>query len=247
MPSGCVVPPPLERSAKHHEPPRVFRVYMKATSEHLGAIIVTTSICLAVPACSGTVTNLGASDAGHDSHDSGGSRIDAAQPGVGDATAPEGSATADGLAGGADVRTDAPRSALDGTPGDSDAASDGTSGDDSGDGEGIACGNARCSAPGEFCCVSPSGVQSCSANANDCLGQGNTPVCCSTSSQCPAPQLCCGEQHSGYYADVSCQLECNGSNNGVSQIQFCAASTPDCPANTSCQASVYLIGFSVCE
>ncbi len=219
---------------------------MKATSEHLGKIFVTTSICLAVPACSGAVTDLGASDAGHDS---GGSMIDAAHPGVGDAMAPEGSATADGSAEGADVRTDAPPplSALDGTPGDSEAANDGISGDDSGQGEGIACGNARCSSPGEFCCASPSGVQSCSANANDCLGQGNTPVSCSTSSQCPAGQLCCGEQHSGYYADVSCQLECNSSNNGVSQVQFCDTSAPDCPANTSCQASVYLIGFSVCE
>lgn len=224
----------------------------------LGARVVILLTCLVGVACSGSPENNLLAGGG-DHGDSGGSMSDAPMPPemvAGDATVPaDGRGVAEGAAGSRDERADSPPEGgfRDGTAGDAAAATTDAAaatdaaGDNSSTGVAIPCGNARCSVQGEFCCVSAGGVQSCSANMDGCLGQNGTPVSCTTSSQCPTGQVCCGEQHNSYYAEVSCQLDCNSSSNGISQVQFCDPNAPDCPPNDSCQASVYLIGFSVCE
>jgi hypothetical protein len=140
-----------------------------------------------------------------------------------------------------------------GVPVDAGAAQDsGTVATDSGPPAVISCGNTTCPLPAEFCCVTfdQSGQQeACASDPGSCTGQGGSAVECTSSSQCPAGQICCGTKpNSNSYSDVSCQAAPCGSGS-VEQIQFCDPQGPnDCPPDApQCQQSTILNGFFICQ
>jgi hypothetical protein len=112
----------------------------------------------------------------------------------------------------------------------------------------IACGMTMCPGPAQLCCVSgPTGNQTdtCVTGMNNCNGQGDTPISCTSSAQCPGGQLCCGRMANGAYTDVACRMTCGGSNEYV----FCDPGVPsDCSQPTpTCSMSTVLDGFSRCN
>jgi hypothetical protein len=134
-------------------------------------------------------------------------------------------------------------------PGDDSSAG----GDDSSSAGTIPCGNAVCTLPAEFCCVTANQgtqMQACDMNQAGCMGQGGSPVRCTSSTQCPMGQVCCGSNANNFYSDVSCQpAPCSGSSGGVERVQFCDPQSPgDCPSDAPrCQQSTVLGGFFVCQ
>jgi hypothetical protein len=112
----------------------------------------------------------------------------------------------------------------------------------------IPCGMAAtCSVPAQFCCVSvgPQGSQTdtCVSGTNDCNGQMETPIECTSSAQCPGGQVCCGRVNNGVYGQVSCRMSCSAAG----EYQFCDPAMPgDCPPTMACMPSTILDGFSRC-
>jgi hypothetical protein len=160
-------------------------------------------------------------------------------PGAGDATT---GSSPDAAAGESGPWTDA-GPVDDASAGSDDSSSSGT----------ISCGNATCTLPAEFCCVTTSqGTQSqtCATDPASCKGQGDSPVQCTSSTQCPQGQVCCGSNANNFYSDVSCQpAPCGGTTGGVEHVQFCDPQSPgDCPPDAPrCQQSMVLGGFFVCQ
>jgi hypothetical protein len=120
----------------------------------------------------------------------------------------------------------------------------------------ISCGSPgatnTCTTPSEFCCVTynggPKGDQNiniCGSNASDCSAQMGTTVRCSSSTQCPTGEVCCGTGSSDsplVYTDVSCQPSC-----GLNDHLFCDPTVlNDCPATAHCQSSSVLTSFNIC-
>jgi hypothetical protein len=107
-------------------------------------------------------------------------------------------------------------------------------------------GTTMCSGPAQTCCVSGApGAQddTCVADANSCNGPLTTPVSCSSSSQCPAGEICCGREPNGTYTDVSCRSTCDG----TTEFVFCDPNVPnDCPPGMMCGPSTLLDGFNRC-
>jgi hypothetical protein len=186
-------------------------------------------------------------DAATSAGDGGGNAPDAALG----ADAPVGPPPASDAAGSApDVTVADSGSFVDaGAPADASAG-----GDDSGPAGTMSCGNATCTLPAEFCCVTfaPRGgqMQACATDPASCMGQGGSPVQCTSSTQCVGGQVCCGSNNNSFYSDVSCQpAPCVVPPHGVEQVQFCDPQAPgDCPPNApQCQQSMVLNGFFVCQ
>ena len=122
----------------------------------------------------------------------------------------------------------------------------------------ISCGGTTCSVPEGDCCFAPNegggdGTYSCQvpADATGCSGDGNTPIECAGSADCPGGEICCGTlntEDSGYVI-VECTTSCNPEEG---QILFCGpGSTTDeasCTAlGGTCGMSELLPGFTVCQ
>jgi hypothetical protein len=73
---------------------------------------------------------------------------------------------------------------------------------------------------------------------------------CTSSSQCPNGQVCCGINNNGY-TTISCQaVMCSGNlTGGGHYVQFCDPNVPnDCPSSApNCQMSTRLNGVYVCQ
>ncbi len=121
----------------------------------------------------------------------------------------------------------------------------------------ISCGSAMCTQPGQVCCVTFNGQggggaqdEACSASATDCTSMMGTALECTSSSQCPQGQVCCGINDNGY-TTVSCQaITCSGNlMGGGHYVQFCDPNVPnDCPSSApSCQMSTRLSAVYVCQ
>jgi hypothetical protein len=111
----------------------------------------------------------------------------------------------------------------------------------------VPCGTTTvCEAPAQFCCVSgPQGSQTdtCVSGTNDCNGQTDTPVSCTSSSQCPRGEICCGRVTNGVYGAISCRMTCGAAG----EYQFCDPTVmSDCPPMTACMPSTILDGFNRC-
>jgi hypothetical protein len=119
----------------------------------------------------------------------------------------------------------------------------------------IACGMmTTCTAPAQFCCASgPTGMQTqtCVATLGDCGGNQDTPVYCTSSTQCAAGEVCCGNLNSAVYGAISCQSDDGGAGGPCSAANayvFCDPSVPsDCPQGMSCTLSTRLDGFYRCN
>jgi hypothetical protein len=120
----------------------------------------------------------------------------------------------------------------------------------------VPCGvTTTCTAPAEFCCASGPTSQmtdTCTSNPSDCSGPMDTPVYCTSSSQCGAGELCCGQINGTVYGAITCQGADAGGNGpcgGGNQYVFCDPSVPsDCPPGTGvCSASTRLDGFYRCN
>jgi hypothetical protein len=122
----------------------------------------------------------------------------------------------------------------------------------------IYCGDGTpaCSSP-DVCCASADGMGnppavSFQCAAKDQCGTANDPgaiIECSTTADCPASQVCCGDDLNGVYSEVACAAQCTGTtSSGASEVQFCDPSANDCPTATpTCQKSGVLTGFYVCR
>ena len=117
----------------------------------------------------------------------------------------------------------------------------------------LSCGNQNtCNTPSQICCVTFAGfaqnyrnMEACLASGTDCANEGGTPVYCTSSSQCPGGQVCCGKNAnmSVSYTEVSCQPSCNAHNDRV----FCDPTLPnECPGSTHCGMSTLLTAFYAC-
>jgi hypothetical protein len=121
----------------------------------------------------------------------------------------------------------------------------------------IPCGvsgtNKTCSTADQVCCVTFNGgpkadqnVETCSFSASDCSNRNGATVHCTSSTQCPAGQVCCGTSATPYlyYSDVSCRPSCDTKS---SDHQFCDPAVPaDCPLGQPCQPSTILTAFYIC-
>jgi hypothetical protein len=110
----------------------------------------------------------------------------------------------------------------------------------------VPCGtSAACEAPGQFCCLSglPSNpAYACVSDSTSCLGLEDAKVSCTSSTQCPGGQVCCG--HVLPPAVVSCQSTCNAANDYL----FCDPSAPtDCPPGHKCVPSTRIVGYDRCN
>jgi hypothetical protein len=178
-------------------------------------------------------------DSGSSVDDTGMSQADSAPPPPDDAAADSTSAM-DSYSATPDVFTVPEASAVDAPPSTWD----------------IACGMTTCPGPAQFCCVSGlpgNQTDTCVSGMNNCNGQADTPVNCTSSAQCPAGQLCCGRQNTSQpmgnnkYTDVTCRMTCTGSNEYV----FCDPNNlpADCPSPgpPNCTMSTLLDGFNRCN
>jgi len=111
----------------------------------------------------------------------------------------------------------------------------------------IACGpTTTCTAPAEFCCYAGITSETCETDTTDCSGAADTPITCTSSTQCAQGQVCCGHvvADTTGTTHVSCEATCTGTNDYV----FCDPSVAsDCPGGEACIASTRLIGFFRCN
>jgi hypothetical protein len=74
-----------------------------------------------------------------------------------------------------------------------------------------------------------------------------TPITCAIGADCPG-EVCCGDNLNGFYSRVSCAATCTGTTTGgATEITFCDLTGNDCPVGTTCQASMVLHGYNVCN
>lgn len=105
--------------------------------------------------------------------------------------------------------------------------------------------------PGQDCCVSTSGTgnqtDTCQTPGTHCNG---AVVSCSSSSQCPNGEVCCGTETTNggtpMYVQVSCATACV-SQGGQTKVTFCDPQKPQCPNGLQCAQSSVLQGFYVCR
>jgi hypothetical protein len=110
----------------------------------------------------------------------------------------------------------------------------------------VACGTTTtCEAPGQFCCLSglpAAPTYACDSDSTSCGGVADAKIYCSSSTQCPGGQVCCG--HVLAPAVVTCQPTCSAANDYI----FCDPSAPgDCPQGHKCIASTRIVGYDRCN
>jgi hypothetical protein len=110
----------------------------------------------------------------------------------------------------------------------------------------ITCGTmTTCDAPGQFCCLSglpATPTYACDGDSTSCGGIADAKIYCTSSTQCPGGQVCCG--HVLPPAVVTCQPTCAAANDYV----FCDPSAPsDCPQGHKCIASTRIVGYDRCN
>jgi hypothetical protein len=110
----------------------------------------------------------------------------------------------------------------------------------------VACGTTTtCEAPGQFCCLSGlpgNPTYACDGDSTSCGGLGDAKVYCTSTTQCPGSQVCCG--HVLPPAVVTCQPTCTAANDYV----FCDPTVPsDCPPGHKCVASTRIVGYNRCN
>jgi hypothetical protein len=88
----------------------------------------------------------------------------------------------------------------------------------------------------------------CVSSQRACGGNGDVPVNCSSSTQCPSGQVCCGDWNGQSFSVVSCrQGTACGAPNGIQDYQLCNPQLAnDCPRGTMCQVSDMLPGYYEC-
>jgi hypothetical protein len=104
--------------------------------------------------------------------------------------------------------------------------------------------------PGDFCCVTGDAMQgtqmdNCQTPAQSCSG---TKVHCAATADCPANQVCCGNQQQVMgvftYTEVSCAASCASTTQRI----FCDPAANDCPQQTpTCGQSQLMPGYNVCQ
>ncbi len=118
----------------------------------------------------------------------------------------------------------------------------------------VPCGAATtCTAPAEFCCVSGnSGAQThaCQTDLTQCGASTQTPVVCTSSTQCSPDEVCCGQINGVTYGEISCQSSDAGAPpcTGPNEYQFCDPSVmpSECPDGMDCTLSTRLDGYYRC-
>lgn len=147
----------------------------------------------------------------------------------------------------ADVESDAGEDANDGSPaGDEGGPSELPSAD-------LACGNATCTTPNEYCCRPASGVNipgtsaSCKAANEDCrVGfSSGVPQHCSSHDQCAGGECCAIRgtgQNQNRYTEIECRLPCEGAN-----VEVCDPKQPVCNNGGQCVESTIVRGVYVCR
>lgn len=123
----------------------------------------------------------------------------------------------------------------------------------------IACGNASCTAPEQYCCHPPANVNipavsaSCKSEGEECrfgigpVSSGGVPQHCSAHAHCAGGQCCAvrelgpNQQPQNRYERIECMLKC-----GQNDVEVCDPDNPQCSSG-SCLESSIIRGLYVCR
>ena len=128
--------------------------------------------------------------------------------------------------------------------GDSAHADAKMAGDASSDGSVLRCGPGLACSALTICCATNTNNPTYACTAESACTFGDTPVTCDNGSDCPSPDVCCGDKQattSTKYTHVSCAATCP-----YPDVVFCDPTASKCVQGMTCQPSTILPGFYVC-